>query len=90
MISMFGEPMAKVIELGGDGMAADWGPAGVTSWELAESGGRTRLTFVQSGFDERRPPYPQWIGWLSGVAELRRFVEQDDWWPIWLTDASAA
>jgi hypothetical protein len=25
-----------------------------------------------------------WMGWLSGVAELRRYCELDDWAPIWL------
>ncbi|GAA1290793.1 SRPBCC family protein [Saccharothrix xinjiangensis] len=56
----------------------------VASWELEESGGRTRLTFVQSGFIEGRPPYGAWGGWLSGIAELRRYHELPDWRPIWL------
>lgn len=56
----------------------------VAGWELAGSGGKTRLTFVQSGFDDDQPPYASWMGWLSGVAELRRFHELDDWRQIWL------
>lgn len=89
-----GEP-AKVLELvPGRKMSTDWGAAGVTTWELEGSGGRTRLTMVQSGFDQSRPPYAAWMGWLSGIAELRRFHELPGWRPIWLgmelPDASAA
>jgi len=53
------------------------------SWELEGSGGRTRLTFVQSGFDVDNPPYPGWAGWLAGVAELRRYHELPHWRTIW-------
>lgn len=52
----------------------EW-PAMVATWELEGSGGGTRLTFVHSGFDEDNPPYGGWLGWLSGVAGLRRFHE---------------
>jgi uncharacterized protein YndB with AHSA1/START domain len=76
---------AKIIDLDpGRKMSVDWAEGGVTTWELADSGGKTRLTFVQSGFDTQRPPYPSWLGWLSGLAELRRFHELDNWRPIWL------
>ncbi|QFZ21764.1 SRPBCC family protein [Saccharothrix syringae] len=64
-------------------MEVDWGGM-VSTWELAGSGGGTRLTFVQSGFDEGRPPYGAWAGWLSGVAELRRYHELAGWRPLWL------
>ncbi|MEN3611334.1 SRPBCC domain-containing protein [Plantactinospora sp. ZYX-F-223] len=74
---------AKVLDLTpGKAMTVDWGPAGVASWELEGSGGKTKLSFVQSGFDQ--PPYAAWTGWLSGVAELRRYHELADWRPIWL------
>ncbi|MEV4183869.1 SRPBCC family protein [Streptosporangium canum] len=77
-------PAAKIIDLEpGRTMSVDWDAVGVTTWELEESGGGTRLTFVQSGFDTRRPPYSAWMGWLSGMAELRRFHELADWRPIW-------
>lgn len=77
--------VAQVVDLDpGRRISVDWGPPGVVSWELAESQGRTRLTFVQSGFDEQNPPYAAWGGWLSGLAELRRFHEVPDWQPIWL------
>lgn len=76
---------AKILELEPRRkMTTDWGPVGVTTWELAESGGRTRLTFVQSGFDTGRPPYAAWGGWLAGLSELRRFHEVPNWQPIWL------
>ena len=86
--SMGGQPVAKVIDLTPTGVSTDWG-FGISTWELADSGGKTRLTFVQSGFDEDRPPYAAWLGWLSGIAELRRFVELDGWQPIWIPDESA-
>ncbi|MCP3783000.1 SRPBCC family protein [Micromonospora sp. A3M-1-15] len=76
---------AKVVDLTpGRALSVDWGPTGVSNWELAESGGRTKLTFVQSGFDEGNPPYAAWTGSVAGLAELRRFHEVADWQPIWL------
>jgi hypothetical protein len=72
----------------GRATSIDWGPAGISSWELEGSEGATRLTFVQSGFDTSRPPYAAWGGWLSGLAELRRFHEIPDWRPIWLDPAA--
>ena len=62
----------------------------MTTWELEDSGGKTRLTVVQSGFDAGRPPYGAWAGIVSGVAELRRFHELSDWRPIWLESEGAA
>ena len=53
------------------------------SWELDGSGGKTRLTSVQSGFDPTNPPYPGWIGWLAGLGELRRYHELPGWRSIW-------
>mgnify|MGYP003042546955 CR=1 FL=1 len=78
-------PAAKIIDLDpGHTMSVDWDETGVSTWELEDSDGKTRLTFVQSGFDTRRPPHAAWMGWLSGIAELRRFHELSDWCPIWL------
>ncbi|GAA0212008.1 hypothetical protein GCM10010492_07320 [Saccharothrix mutabilis subsp. mutabilis] len=75
----------KVLDLAeNERMTVDWGDDVVSTWELAESGGRTTLTFVQSGFVDGRAPYGAWLGWLSGVAELRRYLELPDWRPIWL------
>ena len=82
---------AKVIDLEpGRKMSVDWGPGGVVTWELAESQGRTRLTFVQSGFDTGNPPYAAWTGWLGGLSQLRRFHELPDWRPIWLPNNEGA
>ena len=78
-------PGVEIVDLvEGRKMSMDWGPAGISTWELADSGGKTRLTFVMSGFDEGNPPYGAWLGWLSGVASLRRFNEQKDWQSIWV------
>ncbi|MEU4196540.1 SRPBCC family protein [Kribbella sp. NPDC026611] len=77
-------PAAEVVEVvEGQKMSVDWGPAGISTWELAESEGKTRLTFVMSGFDESNPPYGAWLGWLSGVAGLRRYNELADW-QVWV------
>jgi uncharacterized protein YndB with AHSA1/START domain len=77
---------AKVIDVEpGRKLSVDWGPVGVTTWELAESDGKTKLTFVQSGFDEQNPPYAAWSGSVAGLAELRRYHEMADWQPIWLS-----
>lgn len=67
----------------GRSVTIDWGRMGVTSWELEESEGKTRLTFVQSGFDTGNPPYAAWTGTVSGFAGLRRFVEQPGRPSIW-------
>lgn len=47
------------------------------------SDGKTRLTFVHSGFDPGNPPYPSWAGWLGGVAALRRYHELPRQRSIW-------
>jgi uncharacterized protein YndB with AHSA1/START domain len=81
---------AKVIDLEpGSRVSVDWGGGpGITTWELADSDGKTRLTIVQSGFDEQNPPYAGWLGNVSGFAELRRYHELPDWRPIWLDPAA--
>jgi uncharacterized protein YndB with AHSA1/START domain len=74
---------ARIIELEpGRKMAVAWGDM-VSAWELEGSGGQTRLTFVQSGFDPANPPYPAWLGSLAGLAELRRYHEIADWSTVW-------
>lgn len=81
---------AKVVDLEpGRKLSVDWGPTGVSTWELAESDGKTRLTFVQSGFDAQNPPYAAWCGSVAGLAELRRYHERENWRPIWLGDDTA-
>ncbi|MGZ3143082.1 SRPBCC domain-containing protein [Lentzea chajnantorensis] len=73
----------KVLALDENRFAIEFPDGMVSSWELAESGGKTHLTFVQSGFDPERPPYGSWMGWLSGFADLRRMLEIPDWKPMW-------
>jgi uncharacterized protein YndB with AHSA1/START domain len=76
---------AKIIVLEpGRKVTLAWDEGMTAGWELAESEGKTRLTFVQSGFDEKHPPYDAWMGWLSGIAELRRFHELRPWRPVWV------
>jgi uncharacterized protein YndB with AHSA1/START domain len=76
---------ARIIDIQpGQSMSIDWGDM-VQSWELADSGGRTRLTFVHSGFDETQPPpYDGWLGALSGLVELRRYLEIKNWRSMWV------
>jgi uncharacterized protein YndB with AHSA1/START domain len=69
------EPGRKATLLFADGISQ--------GWELTGSEGKTRLTFVQSGFDPDNPPYPGWTGWLGGVAQLRRYHEISPWRSIW-------
>jgi uncharacterized protein YndB with AHSA1/START domain len=54
--------------------------ATVVTWELAESGGRTRLTLIHSGFapDDERPDYR--IGWLEFLVRIKRMVEVGPSW----------
>jgi uncharacterized protein YndB with AHSA1/START domain len=81
----FDQNPAKIVDLEpGRRMSMAWGEM-VSGWELEDAGGRTKLTFVQSGFDTAQPPYGSWAGWLGGIAELRRYHELPDWRPIWLT-----
>ncbi|MCX2954632.1 SRPBCC family protein [Lentzea sp. NEAU-D7] len=84
MGSLADEPNpAKVVALDEENLALEFPGGMVTSWELKGSEGRTRLTFVQSGFDPASPPRGPWMGWLSGFADLRRMLELPDWRPMW-------
>lgn len=77
--------VARILELEpGRRVTLDWGGL-VSTWELEGSAGRTRLTFVNSGFDDRNPPYADWTGWLGGMAALRRFHELPEFRSIWLS-----
>ncbi|QXV61865.1 SRPBCC family protein [Amycolatopsis sp. TNS106] len=76
---------AKIVDLvPGSKMSLAYQDGVVASWELDDSDGGTKLTFVQSGFSDERPPYGMWMGWLSGLAELRRFHELGAWRPLWV------
>lgn len=79
------ERPAKIIELNpGSKIVMDWG-AFISTWELEGTDGGTRLTFVHSGFDDREPPLAGWLGWLAGIAQLRRFEELGGVPPIQLS-----
>ena len=54
----------------------------VVRWELADSGGQTHLTFVQSGYSsaELDSAAQHEAGWLAGIAELRRMHELGRAW----------
>ncbi|MCK2212883.1 SRPBCC domain-containing protein [Actinomadura sp. ATCC 31491] len=72
---------AKILELEpARRFSLNWGDGGIGTWELEGSGGRTRLTMVQSGFAAERPPYAAWGGILAGVAELRRYHRMSSGW----------
>lgn len=79
------DSVARIVELEpGRRVRLDWGDM-VSTWELAGSAGRTRLTFVNSGFDEGNLPFADWTGWLAGMAALRRFHELPEFRSIWLS-----
>jgi uncharacterized protein YndB with AHSA1/START domain len=83
------DPATVVAVTPGKGMSVDWGTFGVSTWELEGSEGRTRLTLVQSGFaTDRLPPFGSWLGTMSGLASLRRYLEMPDDWLIWLDPAA--
>lgn len=83
--TMGGSEPATILELvPGQRVVLDWGHM-VSTWELEGSAGRTRLTFVHSGFDDDNPRYAEWTGWLGGMAALRRFHELPEFRSIWLS-----
>ncbi|HVK20928.1 MAG TPA: SRPBCC family protein [Actinokineospora sp.] len=74
------ENPAKIVDLAEDRrLSMEWPGTAVATWELEGTEGKTRITFTQTGFDPTYPPYGSWMGWLSGFAELRRFLELADW-----------
>lgn len=54
----------------------------VVRWELEDTGGKTHLTFVQSGYanDELDNAAQHEAGWLGSLAELRRMHELGEGW----------
>lgn len=55
----------------------------IVRWELEGSGGKTHLTFVQSGYAEADDAAQHEAGWLAAFAELKRLHELgDDWQPL--------
>lgn len=76
---------AKILELEpARKLTLSWNDGIVNTWELEGSEGRTKLTFVQSGFmDNGERGMGAWTGWLAGFAELRRMHEVAGWRPMW-------
>lgn len=77
------EAPAKIVALDSEHFELEFPHGMVASWELKGSEGKTRLTFVQSGFDPANPSYGSWMGWLSGFADLKRMLELPGWRPMW-------
>jgi uncharacterized protein YndB with AHSA1/START domain len=67
------------------------GQGAVVRWELAYAGGRTHLTFVQSGYadTELDNAAQHEAGWLGSLAELRRMHELGDAWAPLTTELPA-
>jgi uncharacterized protein YndB with AHSA1/START domain len=84
MVDQIGDAARIVALEPGRKMSVDFGDAGIATWELEDSQGRTRLTFVQSGFSTPRPPYAAWLGTVAGFLSLRRYVEEPDWKSIYV------
>ncbi|MFD4675365.1 SRPBCC family protein [Lentzea sp. NPDC058450] len=74
---------AKILALDEERFTLEFPDGMVADWQLKGSEGKTRLTFVQSGFDVTDPPYGGWLGWLSGFADMRRMLELPSWRPMW-------
>ncbi len=60
----------------------------IARWELSADGGKTHLTFVQSGFrdDELDSAAQHEAGWLAGLAELKRMHDKGDTWTPFTTE----
>jgi len=52
----------------------------VTTWTLEESGGKTRVTIVQSGFAPDRDSEDYYIGWCKFAARLKTMLEAGPDW----------
>ncbi len=61
-----------------ESLAVSWSEAGkktVVTWTLEESGGKTRLTIVHSGFAPDRPVDEYDVGWLQYLVSIKSLVE---------------
>jgi uncharacterized protein YndB with AHSA1/START domain len=58
------------------------GQATVVTWTLEESGGKTRLSIVHSGFADDEPTGGLYGGWLNFIVRVQNIAELgDDWAP---------
>jgi uncharacterized protein YndB with AHSA1/START domain len=55
-------------------------PDTVATWTLEESGGKTRVTIVQSGFAPDRNSEDYFIGWSKFAARLKTMLEEGQDW----------
>lgn len=74
----------KILELiPNEKLAYSWpedGEETVVTWTLEESGGKTRLTLVQSGFAPTKPTGGLNAGWLNFVSWIKSMVEYGPGW----------
>lgn len=76
-----GVPPAKILDLDVNAkLSHEWSDATVVTWTLAESGGKTRLTFVHSGFAKDQDVGDVKTGWLNFVNWVRSIAEYGDNW----------
>ncbi len=78
-----GVPPAKILDLEDNAkLSHEWSEASVVTWTLAESNGKTRLTFVHSGFADDQDVGDIKTGWLNFVNWVRSIAEYGaDWQP---------
>lgn len=76
-----GIPPAKILDLVENAkLSHEWSNATVVTWTLAESNGKTRLTFVHSGFADDHDVGDIKTGWLNFVNWVRSVAEYGDTW----------
>jgi uncharacterized protein YndB with AHSA1/START domain len=82
---------SKILELDPDKkLTLDWSYSGepdtVVSWQLAGSGGRTRMTLVHTGFDPDTNREDYRHGWLGFLVPLKARAELGEQWSRVKTD----
>lgn len=65
-----------------------WFGTSVVTWTLSEHDGKTRLTFVHSGFDDDRKRDER-TGWLNFLSWIRAIAEYGDQWRTIVIDIPA-
>lgn len=55
-------------------------PETAVTWELAGSGGKTRLTLVHSGFDPAEPRNDYGVGWMGFLVWMKSMLESGPGW----------
>lgn len=76
-----GVPPAKILDLEENvKLSHEWSAGSVVTWTLAESNGKTRLTFVHSGFADDQDVGDIKTGWLNFVNWVRSIAEYGATW----------